>query len=179
MGNHYNRLSIFFCAHFQQRDHLVTCLGIKISGWLIRKQNLRSDSPSALAIATLCCCPPESGIRKIMNPVFKTQCGDNIIDISFIHFFPVKPQRKNDIFPHIDGGYQIECLKYKSDFSSPENGKLHPPSSGIQVLARLRSRCRWLVYPARPAYAAGYFYRNLIFRQWRQILPAQSGYSHD
>ena len=74
------------------------------------------------------------GIRKIMNPVFKTQCGDNIIDISFIHFFPVKPQRKNDIFPHIDGGYQIECLKYKSDLSSPENGKLillH----GIQVLS--------------------------------------------
>ena len=89
------------------------------------------------------------GIRKIMNPVFKTQCGDNIIDISFIHFFPVKPQRKNDIFPHIDGGYQIECLKYKSDLSSPENGKLillH----GIQVLVRQdHAAAGWCIQPAQ------------------------------
>ena len=126
MGNHYNCLSIFFCAHFQQRDHLVTCLGIKISGWLVRKQNLRSVYQGSCNRNALLLSSRE-GIRKIMNPVFKTQCGDNIIDISFIHFFSVKPQRKNDIFPHIDGGYQIECLKYKSDLSSPENGKLILP----------------------------------------------------
>ena len=84
-----------------------------------------------------------------MNPVFKTQCGDNIIDISFMHFFSVKPQRKNDIFPHIDGGYQIECLKYKSDLSSPENGKLillH----GIQVLVRQdHAAAGWCIQPAQ------------------------------
>ena len=42
MGNHYNCLSIFFCCHLKQGDHLITGLRIKISCRLICKYNFRT-----------------------------------------------------------------------------------------------------------------------------------------
>mgnify|MGYP001700497524 CR=1 FL=1 len=67
-------------------------------------------------------------------------------------------------------------IQIRSFFSGKRQAD--PPSWNTGP-CQTRSRCRWLVYPARPAYAAGYFFRSRIFRQWRQILPVESGYSHD
>lgn len=128
-------------AHLRREERHQTNTKVKFSGELLIDYSERNVYIQNQPIGLV---KKEFDIVELLS-----QNAGQVFDKERIHFFSVKPQRKNDIFPHIDGGYQIECLKYKSDLSSPENGKLillH----GIQVLVRQdHAAAGWCIQPAQ------------------------------